>query len=171
MRGQPGGKWSDTGFLIILRSFWGPSAALTLSLCRSWTKIEQEKKEWLKDELRRSSGQKQYEGKKDWLLYTLPTQRSTTHLCTFCTESFQNLQFTHKATEAGKGSWDASLWVDLYQGVFLCVDVNLQQTCPVQWTVHQHEQTLEKEVRLKLFLWPFITGTYQRTEHKKPAHL
>lgn len=35
MRGQPGGRWSDTGFLIILRSFWGPSAALTLSLCSS----------------------------------------------------------------------------------------------------------------------------------------
>lgn len=41
MRGQPGGRWSDTGFLIILRSFWGPSAALTLSLCNSWTKIEE----------------------------------------------------------------------------------------------------------------------------------
>lgn len=38
MRGQPGGRWSDTGFLIILSSFWGPSAALTLSLCSSWTK-------------------------------------------------------------------------------------------------------------------------------------
>lgn len=37
MRGQPGGRWSDTGFLIILRSFWEPSAALTLSLCNSWT--------------------------------------------------------------------------------------------------------------------------------------
>lgn len=44
MRGQPGGRWSDTGFLIILRSFWGPSAALTLSLCSSWTKVEERKK-------------------------------------------------------------------------------------------------------------------------------
>lgn len=33
IRGQPGGKWSDTGFLIILKSFCGPSAARTLSLC------------------------------------------------------------------------------------------------------------------------------------------
>lgn len=52
MRGQPGGRWSDTGFLIILRSFWGPSAALTLSLCNSWTKIEEEKKECLGNQLR-----------------------------------------------------------------------------------------------------------------------
>ncbi len=48
MRGQPGGRWSDTGFLIILRSLWGPSAALTLSLCSSWTKREEEEaREWL----------------------------------------------------------------------------------------------------------------------------
>lgn len=39
MRGQPGGRWSDTGFLIILRSLWGPSDARTLSLCSSWTEM------------------------------------------------------------------------------------------------------------------------------------
>lgn len=51
--------------------------------------------------------------------------------------------FTHQATEACECSRDASLWIDLYQGIFLCMDVNLQQACPVQWTVHQHEQTLQ----------------------------
>lgn len=33
---------------------------------------------------------------------------------------------THEATEASERSWDAGLWVDLYQSIFLCVDVNLQ---------------------------------------------
>lgn len=67
MRGQPGGRWSDTGFLIILRSLWGPSAALTLSLCSSWTKIEEETKEWF---LRRSLGNETNTGEWDWLLCT-----------------------------------------------------------------------------------------------------
>lgn len=34
---HPAGRWSDTGFLISLNKRCGPSAALTLSLCRSWT--------------------------------------------------------------------------------------------------------------------------------------
>lgn len=35
--GHPGGRWSDTGFLISLNKRCGLSAARTLSLCRSWT--------------------------------------------------------------------------------------------------------------------------------------
>lgn len=28
------------------------------------------------------------------------------------------------------------------------MDINLQQACPVQWTVHQHEQALVKEKKI-----------------------
>lgn len=41
--GHPGGRWSDTGFLISLNKRCGPSAALTLSLCKSWTAKVKEK--------------------------------------------------------------------------------------------------------------------------------
>lgn len=75
-------------------------------------------------------------------------------------ERIQPRQFTHKTTEASEGSWDASLWVDLYQGVFLRVNVNLQQAGPVQWTVHQHEQRLRKikYFRKRLSTRPFVIG-------------
>lgn len=77
MRGQPGGSWSDTGFLIILRSFWGPSAALTLSLCSSWTKIEEDGRK-LGYETTTQVG----------LFCSLPTQWSTQHICSVYTETY-----------------------------------------------------------------------------------
>lgn len=66
-------------------------------------------------------------------------------------EEAKHWQFTHEATEAREGSWDTGLWIDFYQGIFFCVNVNLQQACPVQRTVHQHEQTLgeKKNVYVK----------------------
>ena len=52
---------------------------------------------------------------------------------------------THEATESVEGTRDPGLWVDFDQDVLLRVNVDLEETGSIEWTVHQHQKTLSQE--------------------------
>lgn len=53
------------------------------------------------------------------------------------------MSLTHESTKSVKCSRNSGLGVNFYQDIFLCVYINLEKSCSVQWTVHQHQQTLK----------------------------